>query len=130
MSTHQEKVEIRKTIAQDALRREIEKGKQVMGVDGIKRFLQEFAQKSDFKQDYFEILEDKHCFDVYIAASSRARSVSGGRPDMDILTPPASEISGETHSEQRLPSLGIAESQDMGKEELQRLSYDDPVSRK
>ena len=130
MSTHQEKVECRKSIAEDALRREIEKGKHLIEIEEIRRFLQEFAQKSDLKQDYFEVLEDKDCFSACLLATSRAsRSNSGGRPDIDLLTPPASETSGEPHSEQRRHSLGIEEAQEGGKEGLQRLSYDEPVSR-
>ncbi|KAI9656056.1 MAG: hypothetical protein M1821_005117 [Bathelium mastoideum] len=120
MSSRQEKLEIRKENAEDLLRRALAKGKTLKGIDEIKKFLQESAQKRDWGKDYFHIFEDKDYFDAYLAAHAVGpRPTPAPRPGIDVLTPPGSVTSVELQ-----PDLQRAGS--FGAEDSQGICYEDP----
>lgn len=116
MSTHQQRLDQCKEIAENVLRKELVKGKRFDKPGDVRKYLQDYGQDYGWGKEFFQILGDMDCITVYHNAGNIAgvSPTSAPRPGIDAITPPSS-------------ASGTEDLPEGAKEGCRRPSYDDPV---
>lgn len=118
-------IDIRKDMAEAAIRKKLEKGHKLGGISGVEKILQEFVEVSRLPEAFFKVLKGRDLCDLLAKATD---SVVPG-PTSDVMTPANSEDYVEELSEvRREGEQGIEGTQDEAKEGVKSPTYEDPVS--
>ncbi|KAL9080337.1 MAG: hypothetical protein Q9157_000865 [Trypethelium eluteriae] len=131
MPTPPQKVlDSRKNMAEDALRRALEKGTTFQDLYDIRRCLQDSAQESGLPNEFFEVLQDKDYANLYIKLTSRRGFTPPTGPSLGTgaITPPRS-ASGLDQFE--LPHASLSKGEEFhkrGKEGFIPPTYDESAN--